>query len=114
MIIDIEVIIIVAVSIVLTIGFTWFKITSYLNKKRYKPENDKGRDKTEDKKGSGRESKFGETSKTVISISGLREPEEPGVLQTAEIVVDGETSNSDGKVSRQFINPFRRRTTKSN
>ena len=112
--IDIEVIVIVSIILIFMFWYVWYKITNLLNKKRYKPENDKGRKGTEDKKGSGRESRFGESSKTVISVQELREPEEPGVLPTAEIVVDGKTNNGDGKVGRQFVNPFGRRTTKNN
>ncbi len=127
--IDIELIIIVVIVLILFFWFVWFKITKKINIKKYNPENDKGRKAEEKRKEKrGRESRFGESSKsklgariressrTVISVQGFGKSEEPGVLPTAEIIVDGKTSNSNGKTSnsdgktrRKFRNPFRRR-----
>ena len=99
------------------VWWTWFRVSSKINIKNYNPENDKGRQAEEKrrraggfKEAIGREfANTRDSPTTSFSDEGFRESEEPRVLQTTETIVDGKTSNSDGKVSKQFRNPFRRK-----
>jgi len=120
MIIDIELIIIVAIILIVGFWFVWFKITNILNKKNYNPENDKGRQAEEKRRRAKNENggieKLGrESSTTGFGNERFREHEERILLPTTETIVTrkdsnsvGETSNSNGKVRRRR-NPFRRR-----
>ena len=112
MIIDIEIIVGGIIILVILFWFIWFKFTGWRNKKKYNPENDKGRKAEESRKEGRREESFRReqpTQTTTISVDRFEEPKGSGVLPTAEIVVTGKTDNGNGNVGKKFRNPFRRK-----
>ncbi len=104
MIIQIELIVVVVLILLLLIWSLWFNLTTYLNKRRYKPQNDKARrgqertgiDRVEEPTGIVR------PEETEHDTSRPTQPTERELLQTADTVLPGKDSN----IPR---NPFRRR-----
>ena len=112
MIIDIEIIVVGAIMLVVILWFIWFKFTGWRNKWRYKPENDKGR-KAEEKRNEGRREESFRREPTIEKPDSRNEvfntTTRPTVLQTPKTVVTRKTNNGNGKVGKQFRNPFRRK-----
>jgi len=124
MIVEIELVVVLGVGLTVAFWFILYKLWKKRDLKYYNPENDKGRKAEESRSEGSREPSVRgfegegrESTAAVISVDGLGESKEPGVLPTAEIIVDGETSDSDGEVSKElrrtrFRNPFKRRNRK--
>lgn len=117
----IELLIIVIIGLMLLLWFIYLKISQFIYVRRYKPENDKGyqgNKRRQELLKEGRpdpikriaEAINGEGERNTIN-EGQGEFEGHSDLQTTKTDSDGETSKSNGKVSkpRRFRNPFRRK-----
>jgi len=112
MIIQIELLIVLAVMFILFVWFVWFKITNIINRKKYNPENDKGRKAEERRRaeiGNKRIDHLGRESSTAgFGNERFGEHEERILLPTTKTIVDGKTSDGDGKVGEQYKTVRRR------
>ena len=106
--IQIELLLIITLIFMFFAYKIWFKLTNKINIRRYKPENDKSRKGEEQRIA---ELKAGERriEKEPGNVPGPSEPKRPINLPPTTSDIIGKTSYSDGKVSRKFRNPFRRR-----
>lgn len=110
----VEILVVVILFILLLIWAIWFRFTGWINKRRYKPENDKGRAGEENRRLGGRDSA---TSKPSNSLPGPSSVEPRELLQTTSSdklgedgIEPGKTGNSNRKAVRR--NPLRRRKRK--
>lgn len=111
----IEVLVIVVIVLLLFLWFSWFKTSKWINERRYKKENDRGYQGEENRQRLIAEGKSDPT-KSIINDAGPTESSGQSILPTTEINDIGEasdgigkTSNSNGKLSKKFRNPFKRR-----
>ena len=95
--------------------FTWFKISKWINERRYKQEDDKGYRGEENRKRLIAEGEPKPT-KSIINDAGLTQPPGQSILPATETndlgKADnsiGKTSNSNGRTSKRRRNPFRRK-----
>ena len=111
----IEVLVIVVIALLLFIWFAWFKTSKWIAERRYKQEDDRGYQGEENRKRLIAEGKS-DPAKSISDDAGLTEPPEQSILPTTKVNVGGEksdsigkTSKSNGRPSKKFRNPFRRR-----
>ncbi len=95
MIIQIELIVVAALILLLLIWSLWLNLTTFINKRRYKKENDKAR------RGEIERGELG-TSETGDSSSRPTQPTERELLSSAN-------TSSPGKDSKRNRNSFKRR-----
>ena len=107
--IDIEVIIIASIIFLVLLWFIWLTLSRVYHNRRYKPENDKGRQAEEkrrrDGESTGRESIFTDST---ISSPRPAEPKKQDVFPAASSSSNGETSKGNGKTREKSRKLFRR------
>jgi hypothetical protein len=109
MIVDIEMLVLCGIIFIFCVWLVWFKLSKFINERRYKPENDKG------KKCEGG-TKFRREFEGTIrncdneykSVAGFEQPEGRSILPTTTSNDSGTTSTSVGKHSK-LHKLFRRR-----
>jgi len=115
MVMYIEVLILVIIAIMLFLWFVWFKISKWISERRYKQKDDRGYQGEENRQRLIAEGKSDPT-KSIINDAGSTQLKGQSILPTTETNDLGEadnspgkTSNSNGRTSKRFRNPFRRR-----
>lgn len=94
-----EVFILLLIILIVLVWAIWFRFTTWLYKKRYNPDNDKGK-QAEDRRTKGR----GEqppTPTAAESLPGFVPTSEPSVFQAAGVGSDGKDSNSRGETGKR-------------
>ncbi len=113
--IAIELLVIIVILGVLGIWFLWEKLSSLRARKKYNPNNDRGKQGEEHRKElikGGVADPIRELTDTTLDIPRPPIVEEPRVLPTTTSSESGEVSGSDGKTSsrpRNFFKRIRRR-----
>jgi len=106
--IQIEIIVILVLIFVFVFWWLWFKLTNFINKRRYKPENDKAR-KGEERRIAEINAGKQRLDKQDSIIPGPSEPEGRSSLPPTSIDSAGETSSGIRESRKIFRNPFKRR-----
>lgn len=113
--IPVELLLILIVGLLFLFWAIWFRISNKILLKKYKPDNDKSR-KGEEIRRAKLDRGKSRDEKPVINLDGFAEFDPRELLQATainelgeDIKPNGKTSNSNGKVSSKFRNPFRKR-----
>ena len=116
--IQIETIVIVVILLVLFLWATWYRISTWRLKKKYKIEldlgkpNHDGKETRERTRGGIGERRVGADEDPKSTSVGLTSTEGRRILQTAttsDSGKDGESTRKTGRSSRKFLGKFRRR-----
>jgi len=109
----IEILIPIILLGVFLIWFFWERITRWLGKKKYNPDNDKGKKGEEQRQElirKGKPDPVRELTKTIRSSGRSAQPEKPGISLATASKPSGKTSTGSGKVGklRDFLNRRRK------